>query len=204
MKLLLHICCGPCLFYPWQVLQRKNINTTGYFFNPNIHPFREFERRTEALRTVAERFRLAVIWDEVGYGLDRWFNAVGDKHDQERRCPACYRLRLDASARMAANRGMDAFTTTLLYSRYQRHDLIAEAGREFAARHGVKFYYHDFRQGWKEGIRMAVDSGIYRQPYCGCLFSERERYAKREKRLAASLVEMNACMQGTGGGCESL
>ena len=195
MKLLLHICCGPCLFYPWQVLKHKKINVTGYFFNPNIHPFREFERRSEALRSTSEKFRLPVIWDESGYSLNTWFHAVGGRYEQESRCPACYGLRLEASARMAAEKGMDAFTTTLLYSRYQRHDLIAQIGRESAARYGVKFYYHDFRQGWKDGIRMAVESGIYRQPYCGCLFSEKERYAKREKRLAASL---------TGTGVESL
>ncbi len=187
MNLLLHICCGPCSFYPLTVLQEKGINPVGYFFNPNIHPFREYERRVEALKVVAEEFSLSMIWDQRGYDLEHWFQAIGDSRDSVRRCPECYRVRLEAAAQVAAEGGMEAFTTTLLYSRYQRHGEIRKIGTETAERHGVKFWYHDFREGWQQGIDMSIEAGIYRQPYCGCLFSERERYEKREKRLAAAL-----------------
>ena len=191
MKLLLHICCGPCSFYPLTVLKHKDITPVGYFFNPNIHPFREYERRVDALRTVAAKFHLPVIWDSRGYDIEHWFQAIGKHREHGLRCPACYRVRLEAAASRAAETGMEAFTTTLLYSRYQRHDVIAETGRSLGKQYGVEFWYHDFRKGWQQGIDMAVEAGIYRQPYCGCLFSERERYGKREKRLAASLEQEN-------------
>ncbi len=191
MNLLLHICCGPCSLYPLTVLREKGITTRGYFFNPNIHPFREYERRVKALETVAEKFSLPMIWDKRGYDLEHWFQAINDSRDHTRRCPVCYRVRLEAAARVAAETGMEAFTTTLLYSRYQRHDVIRKTGIEAASRHGVKFWYHDFREGWQQGIDMSIEAEIYRQPYCGCIFSERERYEKREKRLASALNQEN-------------
>ncbi len=172
-----------------EVLNKEGIKPVGYFFNPNIHPFREYERRVEALGTVAEKYHLPVIWDKKGYDLDSWFTAIGENRNVHKRCPECYRIRLEAAAQQSLKQEIETFTTTLLYSRYQRHELITEMGREIAHRHGLKFWYHDFRQGWQKGIDMAIDSGIYRQPYCGCLFSERERYKKREKRLAQSLSD---------------
>ncbi len=188
MNLLLHICCGPCALYPLEVLRDEGIVPVGYFFNPNIHPFREYERRVEALRTVAASCHLEMIWDSRGYDINMWFRAVGSDTEQKLRCPACYEMRLEAAAETAAASGMDAFSTTLLYSRYQQHQAIRDTGVRLARRHGLKFFYRDFRQGWQRGIEMAVKSGIYRQPYCGCVFSERERYGAREKRLAASLA----------------
>ncbi len=185
----MHICCGPCSYYPLKILAAQGIMPVGYFFNPNIHPFREYERRVQALQSVAEEFSLPMLWDEQGYDIEGWFRRIGERREQAMRCPACYRIRLEATARKTVEAGMDTFTTTLLYSRYQRHDVIAETGSELAEQYGVKFYYHDFREGWQQGIDMAVTAGIYRQPYCGCIFSERERYAKREKRLAALLTE---------------
>lgn len=161
---------------------------TGHFFNPNVHPFREYERRVEAMETVADRLGLPVLWAPEGYDLHRWFEAVGPETDPGRRCPACYRLRLSAAAAAAKAHGFPAFSTTLLYSRYQRHAEIRAAGEAAAREAGVAFHYEDFREGWAAGIEAARALGIYRQPYCGCLFSEGERYAARAERLRRRLA----------------
>ncbi len=187
MNLFLHICCGPCLLYPLKILKEREIDVTGFFYNPNIHPFLEFEKRVGALEHIAKLRDLKIIWDPAGYGLEQWLSYINGNTGTKERCPFCYEMRLERSAKEAASRGFDYFSTTLLYSKYQRHQLIREIGEEKASRYGIKFYYEDFRQGWKEGIEEAVSLGIYRQPYCGCIFSEAERYHKRMKRLAERL-----------------
>jgi predicted adenine nucleotide alpha hydrolase (AANH) superfamily ATPase len=189
MKLLLHICCGPCAVYPLKRLRASGVEVVGFFSNPNIHPFTEFERRVQALETVADRFSLPVYWDPGGYGFSRWLERMDGGYGASERCPQCYRIRLEAAARKAADLGLPSYTTTLLYSRYQRHDLIRELGEGYGAFFGVSFHYEDFREGWQEGIETSLALGIYRQPYCGCIFSEEERYAKRARRLARRLIE---------------
>ncbi len=174
MRLLLHICCGPCAIVPVETLRALGLDVMGYFFNPNIHPFREFQKRRETLAEYASVSGLEVIWDQ-GYDLESFLERTrpwgGD------RCRACYELRLEATARYARERAFDAFTTTMLYSRYQKHDWIKEVGQKIENHLKVPFYYYDFRPGWKEGIKKSKALGLYRQPYCGCLFSEKERYA---------------------------
>ena len=91
-------------------------------------------------------------------------------------------MRLDAAGAAAREKGFRAFTSSLLYSKYQKHDLIAGVGREMGAEHGVEFYYEDFRHGWREGIVESKAMGLYRQPYCGCIYSERDRYRKGAER----------------------
>ncbi len=183
MKLLLHICCGPCALYPVEILREKGHNPVGFFFNPNIHPFTEFERRVKALEQVSEHLTLPVIWEGSGYGLHTYLRQIGDNTRQERRCPICYRMRLERTAELAAQKGFRAFSTTLLYSRYQIHELIREMGREIASRFNLDFFYHDFREGWTKGIEASRSLNIYRQPYCGCIFSEQERYQKKAERM---------------------
>ena len=183
MEILLHTCCGPCTLYPLKLLRREGIKAKVFFFNPNIHPFREFEKRVEALEIAAEKFKFQVLWDRSGYGLKTWLNEMGTRQEPDERCPVCYRLRLKAAAKKTADLDLPAYSTTLLYSKYQRHDLIREIGEEFASAYGIEFYYHDFRNGWVEGIEISKELGIYRQPYCGCIFSEEERYSKRAERL---------------------
>lgn len=142
----------------------------------------EFERRVNALREVAKEFDLLVKW-QADYGLREWMDVMGTACLPEDRCPKCYRMRLEATAREAVDGGFDAFSSTLLYSRYQQHDKIRKVGKEVASRFKIDFFYEDFRKGWVEGIEMARELGIYRQPYCGCIFSEAERYLKRAHRL---------------------
>lgn len=175
MKLLLHTCCGPCTAFPLSVLRGEGIKVHGFFFNPNIHPFQEFERRLGAMDSLAAQTGLPMACDRE-YGLTTYLRAVVC-HEEER-CAICYRLRLDAAAAKARELSADTFTTTLLYSRHQNHNLIRAIGEECGVRHGIPFVYRDFRQGWQEGITMAKAMGLYRQPYCGCIFSEQERYDK--------------------------
>ncbi len=183
MKILLHICCGPCSLYPVKVLREQGHDVSGYFYNPNIHPFREFERRVNALEEVSGNLSMPVLWDESGYGLDAYMKEIGQGRLSDKRCPICYHMRLEKTAATALRLGLPAFTTTLLYSRYQRHDLIKKMGNDIASKHGLIFFYEDFREGWVEGIEMSKSMGIYRQPYCGCIFSEQERYAKKAERM---------------------
>ena len=191
MKLLLHICCGPCLVYPVKDLRTDDVDVVGYFYNPNIHPFTEFERRVDALEQTCDALNVEVLYDETAYGLDTWLRAVGERTIQAQRCPICYRMRLEAAARKARELGLPYYSTTLLYSRYQRHDLIRRIGEEAGESNGVRFYYKDFRTGWDEGIFIAKKLGVYRQPYCGCIYSEAERYLKRAGRLRDRFMACN-------------
>jgi len=178
MKILLHICCGPCAIYPVEVLRASGHRVEGYFYNPNIHPYQEFLRRRDTLADYAGRVELPVLW-ETAYEVEEFFRLVAFRESE--RCRFCYRLRLVQAARAARKGGFEAFTSTLLYSRHQKHDLIREMAQEIAAETGVAFYYEDFRRGWNEGVARSKAMGLYRQSYCGCLFSERERYFRPEK-----------------------
>ncbi len=183
-RVLLHICCGPCTLYPLKVLREEGLEVTGFFFNPNIHPYREFRRRIRALDTVAQIKGLEILW-EKDYGLKPFLRRMVFKEGQ--RCEECYHWRLFETVKKAAERGAEAFTTTLLYSRYQRHNLIKQIAEDLSYRFKVPFLYRDFREGWEQGQQEAIALDIYRQPYCGCIYSEQERYDKKlRKRLRRS------------------
>ncbi len=175
MDVLLHICCGPCTIYPLDVLRGEGHRVQGYFYNPNIHPYTEFARRRETLATFAGTRMLPLEIDD-GYDLEEFLQGVlGTGKD---RCLFCYRMRLDRVFRRARELAVEAVTTTLLYSRYQRHADIAAIGRELAERYAIPFLYRDFREGWKEGVAASKQLNMYRQGYCGCIFSEQERYRR--------------------------
>ncbi len=178
MKILLHICCAPCSIYPVEVLREEGQEVEGFFFNPNIHPYLEYRKRLETLQDYAARAALKVYFDEE-YPMEEFLRVVAFR--EKDRCRFCYEIRLARSAEAARRGGYDGFTTTLLYSRFQRHELVREVGESLAKRHGVAFVYRDFRKGWKEGIAASKAWGMYRQPYCGCLYSEKERFMKRAR-----------------------
>lgn len=181
MNILLHVCCGPCTMYPLKVLREKGHRVKGYFYNPNIHPYKEFRRRVRALEKLAGEEKFAVDIDR-NYGLTAYMRKV--VFNEQKRCSICYDMRLEQAAKKASAEGADALTTTLLYSRYQNHDLIREKGERLARQYGIAFYYEDFRQGWQEGIERSKAMGLYRQPYCGCIYSEQERYDRKlQKQL---------------------
>ncbi len=175
--LLLHSCCAPCLIAPYQQLKADGIKLSVLWYNPNIHPVTEYRQRMQTLKEFAARegFPL-VIKDD--YGLRDFVRAVAK--DIDSRCEHCYRIRLEEAAKTAAELGCNAFSTTLLYSKYQNHELIQEIAQEMAERYKVSFFYRDWRTLWDEGTRLSKAAQMYRQKYCGCVFSEEDRYLKRK------------------------
>jgi epoxyqueuosine reductase len=177
MRILLHICCAPCTIYPLRIFREAGCSLTGYFFNPNIHPYLEYLRRREALERFAREEDLEVRWSP-DYPLEAFLQGVVFK--EQERCRWCYEMRLRRTAEMARRDSYDGFSTTLLSSRFQKHDLIRNFGEMLAGEYGVPFIYRDFRRGWDEGVRISRERHIYRQPYCGCIYSEKERYLKKD------------------------
>lgn len=175
MKVLLHVCCGPCTIYPLANLREEGTAVTGFFFNPNIHPFREFQRRLSTLEQFSSSVSLSLIVEKE-YGLRDFLRRV--TFHEEERCQICYRLRLERTASLAKELGFDAFSTTLLYSKYQLHTHISEICQSLSISYAVDFLYRDFREGWLIGVDKAIETSMYRQPYCGCIYSEQERYDK--------------------------
>lgn len=183
--ILLHICCGPCAAGVAPALRENGFDVRGFFTNPNIHPAMEWIRRVEALETYASVEGLPVEYEPV-YGLARFLREAGAASGPER-CAKCFAMRLRLSAQRAAELGIGLFTTTLLVSPYQDHDLLREAGREAGEAVGVEFVYEDFRPRYRTGQARAMELELYRQPYCGCLFSEQERYEGRLAKVRARL-----------------
>ena len=187
MKTLLHICCAPCANQPIEVLRGDGVEVTGFWYNPNIHPFTEYRSRRNCLREYAGTIELPLI-ERNDYGLRPFVRAVAE--DIEHRCRYCYEHRLEATARYAAEHGFEAFTTTLLCSLYQDHDGIAAAAEHYARQYGVHFLYRDFRPNFRAGNARAKELGFYMQKYCGCIFSEEDRYRKQiERDLANNIIE---------------
>ena len=175
MKILLHTCCANCILYPLKELRKEGFEVVSLFYNHNIHPYQEYRRRRDTLLDLSPKIDLPVICPE-GYDLKTFLrNAVF--HEDER-CYYCYRSRLETTIDAAAQAGFNLFSTTLLYSRFQKHDMIKEIGETLAKEKGIDFYYRDFRAGWEEGIRASKELNLYRQQYCGCIYSEHERYVK--------------------------
>ena len=186
MKLLLHICCAPCSIMCIETLRGEGIEPVGFWDNPNIHPFTEFRMRRNTLVEYAREIGLSLIV-EGGYGLRPFLEAVGGDFDG--RCATCYRLRMRSAARYAAENGFTHFTTTLLISPYQNHEAICAVARAMGGEYGVEFLYRDFRPLFREGQQFARDHGFYMQKYCGCVFSEEDRYlAKKRKKEAERLA----------------
>jgi len=164
---------------PLAALRRDRMEVMGYFYRSNIHPFTECERRAQTLRDYAQQTSLEVIFDR-SYDLEGFLQKLVFRESE--RCQICYHERLKSTALMARRGKFDAFSTTLLYSRYQKHDLIRAVAEEIAHQVGVPFHYEDYRVGWREGIDRSKQMGMYRQPYCGCIYSEKDRYWKPERK----------------------
>ncbi len=176
-RILMHMCCGPCSVFPLSQL-KKEWDVTGFFYNPNIHPYTEYQKRLETAEAFAlsEEIRFIKI-DE--YDLESFLRNASFRESQ--RCIYCYASRLDRAASVARKGGYDAFTTSLLVSPFQKHELIRKLGEEAGVKHGIHFHYEDFRPGYKEGTALSKELGMYRQQYCGCIYSEKERYLPAKK-----------------------
>ncbi|WP_300464189.1 epoxyqueuosine reductase QueH [Desulfobacula sp.] len=178
MKLLLHTCCAPCSIYPVKILRQMDMDVMGFFYRHNIHPFQECQKREETLKQYAQSIELKVIYQQ-DYKMEEFLQSVVFR--EKDRCRYCYYDRLKATAQVARKGKFDAFSTTLLYSKFQNHDRIIKTGEAIARKYDIKFFYHDFREGWKSGIETSRQLGLYRQQYCGCIYSEKERYFKKQR-----------------------
>lgn len=217
-SVLLHVCCGPCSIMPVRRLQDEGFVVTAWFMNPNIQPLSEYFRRREAAGQCAERLGIEIIYEDAPWNLTAWLRAVAGRDVPPQRCAWCCASRMEASCAAARRMGFAYFSSSLLYSRYQPHDVIARAGFLLSGREnatlskedmasvtdggtpspvqkegaapaegaGPVFLYRDFRTDWQAGIDTSIAWGVYRQPYCGCVYSEAERYHKKLQRLIAS------------------
>ncbi|OQX17730.1 MAG: hypothetical protein BWK80_39195 [Desulfobacteraceae bacterium IS3] len=175
MKILLHICCAPCSIYPLKILRAEELEVMGFFYKHNIHPYTECLKRQETLQRYAEMIALRVIWQE-GYEPENFIRNVVFRESD--RCAYCYYDRLQSAALIGKRGKFDYFSSTLLYSKFQKHEMIRDIGESVGKKVGIPFLYKDFRIGWKEGIEESKRLELYRQQYCGCIYSEKERYFK--------------------------
>jgi len=166
---------------PIRALRDEGHEVEAAFLNPNIHPYQEYERRLEAAREVVEAFDVPMPFIDE-YGLTPFLRAVVGSEDD--RCRICYALRLDRAAEVAAAGGFDAFTTTMFVSTQQDHDAIRRAGEAAAVKHGIEFLKRDWRDRVMDGVRESRAMGHYRQQYCGCIYSEWERYRPKRRDAA--------------------
>ncbi len=173
-KILLHACCGPCSIYPTKVFRDKKLDFKVYFYNPNIHPYKEFKQRLRTLREYCQSEKLKLIVDK-SYPLEEFLQ---NQLAANNRCDYCYQARMQQTAQFAKENAFSSFTTTLLISPYQDHEKIVYYCKKASEQYNIDFLYEDFRPGFTKAQEMAKDMQMYRQGYCGCIFSERDRYQK--------------------------
>lgn len=179
METLMHTCCAPCSVSCIRQLRGEGIEPVSFWYNPNIHPYQEYKARRDTLMAYAPAIGMKLIVRE-DYGLRDFCRAVCG--DIDHRCGHCYHIRLWETARYAAEHGYGSFTSTLFVSPYQNHELLRQTAEEAAEAYGVAFLYRDFRPGFRAGQQEARERGFYMQKYCGCVFSEEDRYRKQLDR----------------------
>lgn len=184
MKILLHCCCAPCSVMPLRLLREAGHEIAAFFYNPNIHPYTEYKKRRNCFREYmeAEHVPFAMLDD---YNLEGWLGALNRQMPQPQapgRCGYCYAVRLRQTAQFAAEHGFAAFCTSLLVSPYQQHELIKICGEQAAVEFGLQFIYQDFRPYFRQGQEIARERGLYLQKYCGCIYSEKDRYFKPKQQ----------------------
>ena len=185
-SVLMHTCCAPCSLSCIDPLRAEGIEPVAFWYNPNIHPWKEYEARRDCLLAYAPTIEMQVIVDE-DYGLRTFVEHVAS--DIDHRCTYCYQHRLEETARYAAEHGYEAFTSTLLASLYQDHDGIKAAAEKYARQYGVEFLYRDFRPNFRAGNQRARELGFYMQKYCCCVYSEQDRYQKQIDRDKKKFAE---------------
>jgi len=171
VKVVLHVCCGVCAAGAASRLKEEGHEVLGYFYNPNIYPEEEFQRRLGVARRVAAQFGFAL--EAPDYQPEEWTSVAGhlpDEPEGGRRCGICYRLRLERTARFFATSGADAFTTTLTVGPRKRAAVINAIGQQIG---GERFLARDFKkkEGYRKAIGLARQWDLYRQHYCGCRYS---------------------------------
>ena len=186
--LLLHSCCAPCSSYVIEYLSQY-FRITVFYYNPNLYPDEEYTRRSgEQKRLISEmKTKHPVAYIDEGFDSSQFYNAVkGLEKEPEggARCRECFLLRLGAAASQARRRGDDYFATTLTISPLKDAQLLNELGQQLAVEYGVKWLPSDFkkREGYKRSIELSREYGLYRQDYCGCVFSKAESDRRKEQR----------------------
>jgi len=174
-RLLLHACCAPCTTVTAPHFREQGAEPTLFFYNPNIHPWREWKHRLDTLEGWAPGEGLPLIVDE-SYPIEENLRML---LGSQPRCTACLSDRLMVTAMRAAKDGFESFSTTLMLSPYTDHDLLREAGRRASEFTGIPFEYSDLRPFYHISVQLSRQAGLYRQPYCGCVFSESERFNRR-------------------------
>lgn len=177
MNVLLHICCAPCAIYPVEELKREGHRVEGFFYNPNVHPYSEYLKRRDEAKRCSKDAGIDLLPSD--YDIEVYFQRIVYNEAPKNRCPVCWWFRMEKTAKLAREKGFDAFTTTLLGSPYQDVDIIKRISEDVAKECGTNFYYRDFRPGFKKAHETARSKGIYCQNYCGCVFSEKERLEKK-------------------------
>ena len=176
-KIFLHTCCAPCSVKCIEVLQEEGFEITAFWYNPNIHLWTEYKARRDTLVEYCKKQNIDVYMKDE-YGLTSFIYEIYPNFDSTR-CEICYKKRIEETAKQASSEGYSSFSTTLLISPYQNHDLICKIASAMAQKYEVEFKYIDFRPYFREGQRVARNMGLYMQKYCGCIFSEEERYSQR-------------------------
>lgn len=181
-RILVHSCCGPCSTYVYEVLKDLGFDALGYFYNPNIHGRKEYEKRLKSMKKWAKKSKIKLI--APPYNMNDYFEEIlvyekshhrRIENDKKRRCSVCFRLRLKKTAKFAKDKGFDYFTTTLLVSPFQDQSLLWQIGADIGTEIGVDFYFRDFRKGYLSSRHMARNSRLYMQKYCGCIYSIDEK-----------------------------
>lgn len=178
-RLLLHACCAPCSSHVLTVL-REIFDITVFFYNPNIQPESEFDFRYDELYRLISEMGLSVRLIKGDYDTRRFFEiAASHETDPEGgpRCYGCYRLRLSAAASVAEKEGFDYFTTTLSISPHKNAEWLNKIGEELQKEYGVRYLYSDFKkkEGYKHSIELSRQYNLYRQDYCGCVYSKKAK-----------------------------
>jgi len=176
LKILVHICCAPDALYVIDLLQ-KTYEVTGYFYNPNIHPPEEYALRLEEARKVAQILNFRLLEDV--YDGKRWFELTEkfkDEPEKGKRCNVCYALRLKRTAQKASELGFEMFTTIMSLSPWKKADVINKLGQLFAQKYNIQFLEADFKKkdGFRKSVELSKRHQLYRQNYCGCVYSLRK------------------------------
>lgn len=173
-KILVHTCCAPCATYSFEKLLADGLNPVGFFYNPNIHPEEEYKRRLDEFIKFAKLKNYPFLIDECDSQV--WFEAIkGFEEEKEggKRCEICFRLRLEKTVICAKENNFVGFTTVLTISPHKNSAVINQIGRELSEKHNIPFLEENFKKndGFKKSLEFSKQYNLYRQQYCGCVFS---------------------------------
>ncbi|MCK5740475.1 epoxyqueuosine reductase QueH [bacterium] len=185
-KMLLHVCCAPCSTVALERLQ-EDYAVTVFFFNPNIHPKIERNKRLEEMQRLADDLGFEVLSEE--YAAKEWFDLMRGMEDLPEggeRCTRCFEMRLRKTAEIVREKGFDIFATSLTLSPHKDAERINRLGHDIAVELGVGYYESNFKKmnGYQQSIKLSHEYNLYRQDYCGCIFSKKEREQQKAARAA--------------------